>query len=73
MSEYNSAVTDFSALIKLNPTYEYGSVYQSRGWTYEQLGDLEKALADYDKALELNPNNEYVKEYRQRVLDKLKK
>lgn len=73
MSEYNSAVTDFSALIKLNPTYEYGSVYQSRGWTYEQLGDLEKALADYDKALELNPDNEYVKENRQRVLDKIKK
>ena len=32
--------------------------YLSRGMTYYDKGDLNKAIADYDKAIELNPNLE---------------
>ena len=69
--QYKQAIEDYDKAIKLNPNYF--NAYANRGEAYENLGQYDKALADYDKALEFAPNDELVKEYRQRLLNKMQK
>ena len=71
LDDYKVQLGYLNKLLKLNP--KSSAFYNSRGWAYENLGDLKKALADYNKALELNPDSDVAKNNRQRVLDSMKK
>ena len=71
LDDYKVQLKYLNKLLKLNP--KSSAFYNSRGWAYENLGDLKKALADYNKSIELNPDSDVTKNNRQRVLDSMKK
>ena len=54
IKEFNSAISIFSKLIKINPGDE--RYYSKRALSYENMQMKKEAVADYDKALKLNPN-----------------
>ena len=51
--QYEAAISDCNAAIKLN--YKYASAYNNRGNAYLDKGMPDKAIADYDKAITLDP------------------
>lgn len=51
--EYDSAVSDFSEAIKLNPAD--ASVYMGRGRAHSNKKNYDLAIEDYNKVIELNP------------------
>lgn len=54
LEEPDSAIMEFSKAISKYPAYY--QAYYSRGISWEQLGDFEKALKDLDQALEIKPD-----------------
>ena len=53
--DYNGALADFDALIRLDP-YKDQNAYVARGMAKYMLGDFQGALADFDRAIELGSN-----------------
>lgn len=53
--EYDSAVTDYSRAIELNP--KETSIYLNRGLVFYHKKSYDLAVADYNKAIELNPKD----------------
>lgn len=62
MQQYDAAISDFSAAIRLNPAN--AEAYFDRGLVYRQTGANEAAIADYTKAIRLSPN--YAEAYNNR-------
>jgi tetratricopeptide (TPR) repeat protein len=54
-NDYKAAIVHFDRAISLDP--KYASAYVNRGWSYDNLGQLQEAVADYSKALSLDPKN----------------
>jgi len=52
--DYDQAIVDFTAAIRLNPS---AYSYNSRGITYLQKGDYDRAIADCTEAIRLGYNN----------------
>jgi tetratricopeptide (TPR) repeat protein len=52
-NDYDRAIADFDAAIKLDPTL--ATAYGQRGWTFYQKRDFDRAIADADEALRLDP------------------
>ncbi|MFW5663534.1 MAG: tetratricopeptide repeat protein [bacterium] len=58
LGDYNGAVEDFSAIIRLQPEYEM--LYQAhfgRGYAKFQMGDYKEAKTDFDRAIRIYPND----------------
>jgi len=53
--DYDSAITDTSESIKLNPND--AMAYGTRGAAYKGKKDFDNAVADFDEAIRLDPNN----------------
>jgi tetratricopeptide (TPR) repeat protein len=53
MSEYNGAIGDFDASIRLDPTS--ASTFNNRGSAWYAKGDPDRAMADFEKAIQLDP------------------
>lgn len=51
--KYDNAIADYSAAIKIDPTYR--EAFNNRGNAYRRKGDSINALADYTEAIKLNP------------------
>lgn len=52
-NDYDKAIADFSALIRLDP--KNAAVYGDRGLAYRKKGDLDRAIADYTDAIRIDP------------------
>jgi Tfp pilus assembly protein PilF len=53
--DYDGAIADFDAALKLAPNIP--EIYNARGIAYEKSGDYEAAMVNYEYALHLNPNS----------------
>jgi tetratricopeptide (TPR) repeat protein len=53
VSGKQQAIQQFSAVIRLNPKYQFA--YFMRAYVYEQVQDFQRSLADYNQAILLNP------------------
>jgi len=53
--EYEEAVRDFNAAIRLDP--HHATAYLDRGLAYEEEGQYQEAISDYDMALRLDPKH----------------
>jgi tetratricopeptide (TPR) repeat protein len=62
-NNYNGAISDFSAAIRIKPDYDFA--YFQRAYAKDELKDYYEAIEDYSKSLELNPD--YVNAYNNRV------
>ncbi|MDG1054591.1 MAG: tetratricopeptide repeat protein, partial [Flavobacteriaceae bacterium] len=56
-NDYNGAISDFSAVIRIRPDYSYA--YFQRAYTKAELKDYYGAINDYSKAIELKPDDSY--------------
>ena len=54
-SQYDRAIADFTAAIRINP--QYAVAYNNRGRTYQAMGDMTRALDDYEQARRIEPDN----------------
>jgi tetratricopeptide (TPR) repeat protein len=66
-NNYNGAISDFSAAIRIKPDYDFA--YFQRGSIKDELKDYYGAISDYSKAIELNPN--FTSAYNNRGIAKL--
>jgi tetratricopeptide (TPR) repeat protein len=57
---WDEAISDLSKAIELKP--DDAIAYESRGWAYEEKGELAKAIENYREAARLNPNFELPRE-----------
>jgi tetratricopeptide (TPR) repeat protein len=55
--EYDKAIEDFDAALRLDPKNE--DAYCGRGSTWLKKGEYDKAFKDYAEAMKLNPKNKY--------------
>jgi lipoprotein NlpI len=53
--EYDRAITDASAALKIFP--KLALAYHQRGVAWANKGDFDRAIADFDAVLQLNPND----------------
>ena len=53
---WDDAISDLNIAIELKP--DDAIAYESRGWVYEEKGELKKAIENYREAARLNPNFE---------------
>src|SRR5580765_2925952 len=53
---WDEAISDLSKAIELKP--DDAIAYESRGWAYEEKGELAKAVENYREAARLNPGYE---------------
>jgi tetratricopeptide (TPR) repeat protein len=53
-SNFDRAVVEFNAALRVDPTYKRS--YNSRGNAWKGKGDLDNAIADYDEAIRLDPS-----------------
>ena len=51
--DYNKAITDYTAAIRLSP--KYAEAPYKRGVAHSKKGDYDKAIADFTEAARLNP------------------
>ena len=51
---WDEAISDLNKAIALKP--DDAVAYESRGWVYEEKGEVEKAIENYREAARLNPN-----------------
>jgi len=54
MGDYNRAIQDFNAAIRIKP--EIANAYNNRGIAYDYSGQYDRAIQDYDQAIRLQPN-----------------
>ncbi|WP_017316966.1 tetratricopeptide repeat protein [Mastigocladopsis repens] len=54
--DYDLAIADYNAAIKLDPNSVYAYYY--RGLVYKNQGSKDKAVADFKKVLELNKDRD---------------
>lgn len=54
LQDYNGALDDYNAAIKLDPNY--ANAYYTRGFAKKWLKDFKGAIEDYNKAIKFNPN-----------------
>jgi tetratricopeptide (TPR) repeat protein len=54
MGEYDRAIADFDASIRLDPTS--ASTFNNRGSAWYAKGDPDRAITDFDKVIQLDPN-----------------
>jgi lipoprotein NlpI len=54
-NDYDRAIADYDAAIRLNP--RYADAYFNRANSWGLKGDSDRAIADYDAALKLNPRD----------------
>jgi len=59
--DYNSAITDFTEAISLNPNTDY---YFQRGQAYNEIKQYDRAISDYSTVIQLEPNNSTMYVYR---------
>jgi tetratricopeptide (TPR) repeat protein len=50
---YDRAIDDYNAAIRLDPTYAIG--FNNRGLAYQGKRQIDRAIEDYDEAIHLNP------------------
>lgn len=55
--DYEKAFTDFTAVEKINPNFDF--LFEKRGFCHETRKDYDKALQDYDKAVQLDPDESW--------------
>ncbi len=65
----NTAIERFSTLITNG--YTKSECFNSRGESYLELGNFDKALSDFEKAIKLEPANAKYMENKQQVLSKM--
>jgi lipoprotein NlpI len=53
--EFDRAIADYDAAIRLNP--KYADAYYNRGNAWSSKGEHDRAIADYDMAIRLNPKD----------------
>jgi tetratricopeptide (TPR) repeat protein len=53
VKNYDKAIADYSAAIKINP--RYATAYFDRGAAHEEKGEYNEAQEDFDKAVQLDP------------------
>ncbi len=53
-SDHARALNDYNRAVELDT--DDHDLYNDRGSSYAELGDLDKALADFDKAIALKPD-----------------
>jgi len=53
-NNYNGAISDFTAAIRIKPDYAYA--YNNRGFAKRNLKDYYGAISDYSKAIDLDPD-----------------
>jgi tetratricopeptide (TPR) repeat protein len=53
--DYDRAIDDFSAAIRLDPNY--GIAYSNRGRAWTVLLELDRAIADFNEAIRINPKH----------------
>ena len=51
--DYDRAIVDYTASIRLDP--KYAPAYNSRGNSWYNKGDHDRAIADYDAAIRIDP------------------
>ena len=51
--EYEAAITHYTNAIELKP--DFANVYNNRGYTYADKGELDNAIKDYTTAIQLQP------------------
>jgi len=51
---WDEAIADLDKAIELKP--DDAVAYESRGWAYEEKGELPKAIENYRRAAQLNPD-----------------
>ena len=51
LKEYDKAIYDFNAVIKIDP--DFAAAYGNRGIAYKELNQKKKAIQDFQKALSL--------------------
>ena len=51
--DYDSAITDFTQLIKINPNS--AGAYYGRGYAYHKKKDYDRAISDYTQAIKIYP------------------
>src|SRR5947207_11766173 len=51
-ADYDRAIADFDAAIKLDP--KHSPSYRQRGWAYQYKRDYDRAFADADEAMRQN-------------------
>lgn len=61
LKQYDEAIKDFNASLKLEPNQK---AYADRGLAYSLLNQHQKAIADYTKSLEINPDDSEILYYR---------
>src|SRR5205814_5773519 len=64
--DYQTALDNFSAAIRLNPTE--GFLYLQRGIVYVSLGQYQLGIENYDRAIELDPSRADAYTYREKAL-----
>jgi len=69
-NNYNGAVSDFTAAIRIKPDYDFA--YFQRAYAKYYLKDYYGTIEDYSKAIELNPDYAYAYSNRGLAKDKLK-
>jgi Flp pilus assembly protein TadD len=57
---WDEAIADLNKAIELNP--DDAVAYESRGWAYEEKGDVHRAIENYREAARLNPNYDLPRE-----------
>lgn len=62
MGDYDHAIADYTATIRLDPKGAYA--FYDRGAAYQVKGAIDHAIADYTEAIRLDPN--YVKAFNNR-------
>ncbi len=69
INDYDKALADYSAAIKLKP--DEVRYYNYRAYIYELKNDLKNSMADTEKVLQLDPNSQDAKARKQRLEQKL--
>ncbi|MDD5703748.1 MAG: tetratricopeptide repeat protein [Dehalococcoidales bacterium] len=57
--DYDSAIKDYTEIIRLFPEQQGARAYFDRGKVYEAKGDLEQAMADFEKAIGMSSDENF--------------
>lgn len=71
LKDYNKTKESYQKAIQIYPNYD--DYWGCLGATYYFTGDYQKAKDCYEKALQINPNNDIVREWLDKVNNRIKK